>query len=272
MSTGTINEATRAADLPPDVRDAVRDLVLVLADSKRLLGMRYGQWLLGAPELEAGIACASMAQDEWGHGRLLYALLRDFGEDVDHLEHGREAGEYRSIDALDDEPASWPELVAINALVDTALTIQLEALRGAAYLPLRQRVQKLIDEEAFHSAHGTAWFRRIAGAGVEGHDAMQRAAMNVLPAALRWFGPDSAQTRLLQEASIADASGSGLRNRFLDRVAPLLRLVSDHTALLELEPDFTEFDEGTRRGAGGTPDERTIAQVRGDRNRTFLME
>jgi 1,2-phenylacetyl-CoA epoxidase catalytic subunit len=69
--------------LPDDPRAAVRDLVLVLADSKRMLGMRYGQWILGAPELEAGIACASMAQDEWGHGRLLYALLRDFGEDVD---------------------------------------------------------------------------------------------------------------------------------------------------------------------------------------------
>ena len=41
---------------------AVR-LILVLADSKRLLGMRYGQWILGA-----GLgcdACAAMAQDEW---------------------------------------------------------------------------------------------------------------------------------------------------------------------------------------------------------------
>jgi ring-1,2-phenylacetyl-CoA epoxidase subunit PaaC len=272
MSTETMKEAGQAAELPPDVRAAVRDLVLVLADSKRMLGMRYGQWILGAPELEAGIACASMAQDEWGHARLLYALLRDFGEDVERIEHGRDASGYASIDALDAEPASWPELVATNALVDSALTVQLEALAGAAYLPLRQRVQKLIDEEAFHAAHGAAWFRRMAAAGQEGHDAMKAGALRVVPAVLRWFGPDSARARLLQDASITDVNGSGMRNRFLERVAPLLRLVADDAALLELEPDFHRFDERSRRGSESTPDERTIEQIRGDRNRAFLMD
>jgi ring-1,2-phenylacetyl-CoA epoxidase subunit PaaC len=272
MSTDVTNEASRAADLAPAVQDAVRDLILVMADSKRLLGMRYGQWILGAPELEAGIACASMAQDEWGHGRLLYALLRDFGEDVNGLEHGRDASAYCSMDALDAEPAAWPDLVAVNVFSDTALTIQLEALSGSAYLPLRQRVQKLLEEETFHAAHGTAWFRRIAGAGEAGHEAMHRATFDLLPAVLRWFGPDSARGRTLHDASIVDASGSGLRNRFLQRVAPLLRLVGDHSSLLELEPGFDGFDERTRRATGSAPDKRTIEQIRGDRNRAFLLE
>jgi ring-1,2-phenylacetyl-CoA epoxidase subunit PaaC len=272
MSAGIMKEAGQAAELPPDVRAAVRDLVLVLADSKRMLGMRYGQWILGAPELEAGIACASMAQDEWGHARLLYALLRDFGEDVERMEHGREAADYASIDALDEEPAAWPELVAINALVDSALTVQLEALAGAAYLPLRQRVQKLIDEEAFHAAHGAAWFRRITAAGQEGHDVMKAATLRVMPAVLRWFGPDSARSRLLQDASMSNANGSGMRNRFVERVAPLLRLIADKGALLELEPAFDGFDERSRRGRQSAPDERTIEQIRGDRNREFLMD
>lgn len=271
MSATTRNEAAKAADLPADVHAAVRDLVLVLADSKRLLGMRYGQWLLGAPELEAGIACASMAQDEWGHARLLYALLRDFGDDVDHIEHGRAAAEYRSIDVLDSEPASWPALVAVNALVDSALTVQLEALADSAYLPLRQRVQKLIEEERFHAAHGDAWFRRIAAAGPAGHAAMQDATLHFLSGVLRWFGPDSTRARSLQEASISVGSGSTMRTRFVERAGPLLRLVGDHTAVLELEPDFDGFDESSRR-AGGAPDERTIASIRGDRNRAFLMD
>src|SRR3954471_13709078 len=94
----------RAADLAPDVRAHVRNLILVLADSKRLLGTRYAEWILGAPELEAGIACASMAQDEWGHGRLLYALLKDFGEDTDRIEHMRDPSEYCNIEVLDNSP------------------------------------------------------------------------------------------------------------------------------------------------------------------------
>ncbi|HEX6133642.1 MAG TPA: Phenylacetic acid catabolic protein [Longimicrobiales bacterium] len=270
MST-TIGTAARAADLGPDVREGVRDLILMLADSKRLLGMRYGNWILGAPELEAGIACASMAQDEWGHARLLYALLKDFGDDVDRLEHGREPDDYRCMDALDREPGSWPELIAVNTFVDLALTVQLEALAQSTYLPLRQRVQKLIEEETFHAAHGTAWLRRIGRAGREAQQVMREAVAAVVPRALRWFGPDSRYAHVLQEASIVDAVGSGLRARFIERAAPLLRELGG-IDVAELEPDFTGFDESTRRTPGTAPDARTIAQVRGDRNRAFLMD
>jgi ring-1,2-phenylacetyl-CoA epoxidase subunit PaaC len=271
MSTA-LKDAAKAADLTGPVRKAVRDMILVLADSKRMLGMRYSNWMLGAPELEAGIACASMAQDEWGHARLLYALLKDFDDDVDRLEHGRDAAEYRSIEALDAEPASWPELVAVNTFVDFALTLQLEALSRSSYLPLRQRVQKLIEEEAFHAAHGAAWLRRIAGAGGAAAEAMHDATSAVLPHVLRWFGPDSRHMRALQDASIVDASGSDMRARFIERTAPLIRAAGGPDGFAGLEPDFANFDDTTRRTKGRAPDARTIAQIRGDKNRAFLMD
>ena len=271
MSTA-LGEVAKAGELADGVRDAVRDLILVLADSKRLLGMRYGNWMLGAPELEAGIACASMAQDEWGHARLLYALLKEFDDDVEHLEHSREAEEYRNIETLDTEPSSWPALVAVNTFVDQALTLQLEALSQSAYLPLRQRVQKLIEEEAFHTAHGSAWLRRIAGAGPEPRAVMHDSTAAVLPLVLRWFGPDSSRMRALQDASIIDASGSDMRARFIERTAPLIRAAGGTDDLIGLEPDFSDFDEAARRTPGTAPDAHTIAQIRGDRNRAFLMD
>lgn len=270
--TTTVNEAASAADLPDAIRPAVRDLILVLADSKRLLGMRYGNWILGAPELEAGIACASMAQDEWGHARLLYALLRDFGDNVEQLEHGRSAAEYRAMAVLDAEPRSWLELVALNVLVDGALTVQLEALSESAFVPLRQRVQKLIDEEAFHAAHGAAWFERIADAGGAAQEQLQAAVGAIMPGVLQWFGPDSSHARELQNASIIDAVGSGMRTAYLERMTPLLARMADPATAATVEPDFASFDETTRRPAGSSPDERTIAQVRGDLNRAFLMD
>jgi ring-1,2-phenylacetyl-CoA epoxidase subunit PaaC len=275
--TGTTSAAD-AASLPAEVRSATADLILAVADSKRLLGMRYAQWLLGAPELEAGIACASMAQDEWGHARLLYALLRDFGHDTDHLEHARPAAEYRAMETLDAEPESWTALVALNTLVDSALTCQLQALGESAYLPLRQRVQKLIDEETFHAAHGEAWFRRITASGDHGRTAMRDAAAAVLPDVLRWFGPDSQRACTLHDAGVTSAAGTALRARFLHRVGPLLALLDSPAAAAgaaaeaAAAPDFTGFDETMRRRTGGAPDERTIEQVRGDRNRAFLMD
>lgn len=258
--------------LPEHARPAVHALILVLADSKRLMGMRYADWTLGAPELEAGIACASMAQDEWGHARQLYALLRDFGGDTDRLEHGREPDEYRSIVALDAPATTWHELVALNALVDSALTEQFEALRESTYVPLRQRAEKLLDEERFHLAHGSAWFRRVSEAGDPARAALADAARSVLPPVLQWFGPDDGTGAELARIGVSARSAHALRTAYAERVGRLLTLVGAEDALTDAEPDFSAYDETRRRPSGGGPDARTIERVRGDRNRAFLMD
>jgi ring-1,2-phenylacetyl-CoA epoxidase subunit PaaC len=264
---------TLTTALEPALRAAVRDLILVLADSKRLLGMRYGEWILGAPELEAGIACASMAQDEWGHARLLYALLREFGDDVHALEYERAPHEYASLEVLDAEPADWPALVALNALADTALSVQCEALRGSAYAPIAQRVGKLLDEERFHDAHGAAWFRRLARGNDDSRAAIAAATAAILRGILAWFGPDSERARLLRDAGIAAAAGETLRARYLERITPLLALLGDEGAAIRVVPlDLARFDEARRRTTPGGPDAATIAKVRGDKNRAFLVD
>jgi len=250
---------------------AIRDLILVLADSKRLLGMRYAEWILGAPELEAGIACASMAQDEWGHARLLYSLLRDFGEDVVMLEHGREPSAYFSMEALDRPAAEWTDLVALNAFADTALSLQLEALRGTSYAPVRQRVEKMLEEERFHAAHGEAWFRRVADSGDVARAALRASAERVLPGLLRWFGPDSPRAAGLVRQRVVDAAGSELRQRFIAAVQPLLERVGSDFSPAE-PPDFGGFNESSRRVSTEGPDPETIARVRGDLNRAFRLD
>ncbi len=265
--------AESADALDPGLRDVVRDLVLVLADSKRLLGFRYGGWILGAPELETGIACAAMAQDEWGHARLLYALLKDFGDDVEAIEHGREPHEYRNMAALDREPDDWTGLVALNALADTALAVQLGAFRQCCYLPLRQRTEKLLAEERFHQAHGVAWARRYARATPAARAAFTAAARALLPGVLAWFGPTGGRGDLLAQASLCDAGPEDLRRRFLAACSPVLDELGLDPRSSGLDPVFTGFDEARRRPrAAPGPDADTIARVRGDRNRDFLVD
>ena len=259
-----------AAALPEAERNAIRDLILVLADSKRLLGMRYADWTLGAPELEAGIACASMAQDEWGHARQLYALMKDFGDDTEQLEHAREPEEYRSMSLLDAAPASWPELVVLNALLDTALSAQFESLTASSYVPLRSRCEKLLEEERFHMAHGSAWFRRLATAGEAARQATREAVDHALPAILQWFGPDSERSAALRDSAVLRETAAELRARYLARVGALLELVG--AAAPASQPDFSGFREDFRRPSGTTPDPKVIAKVRGDLNRAFLMD
>ena len=271
---------TKASDLPAELRDRLGALVLVLADNKRLLGMRYSDWILGAPALEAGIACSAMAQDEWGHGRILYAMLRDFGEDPGQLEHERSSSEYRNMESLDAPARSWPDLLALNLLLDTALSVQFEAMAESRFEPLHYKVSKLLDEERFHFEHGRGWVARLGGTAA-GREAMQRAFAPVWEACLRWFGPpgDAAGLVLCQEA-ITDRDAAGLRARWLERVGPVLASVGLEFAEADssgvwrsrVEPDWDGWDPEARRGSEGGPDPDTLARVRGDKNRPLLMD
>ena len=64
-----------AIHLSNPAREALAATLLSLSPTtKRILGMRYGESISSAPStFESGIACSAMAQDEWGHGRILCA-------------------------------------------------------------------------------------------------------------------------------------------------------------------------------------------------------
>ena len=64
--------------LDPSLREPVFGLLSSLADNKYMLGRRYAEWCTGAPMLESAVAAAAMAQDELGHARSFYPLLRGF--------------------------------------------------------------------------------------------------------------------------------------------------------------------------------------------------
>ncbi|UCF18576.1 MAG: phenylacetate-CoA oxygenase subunit PaaI [Gemmatimonadota bacterium] len=255
--------------LAADTRQELRDLILALADSKRILGIRYADWVLGAPELEANIAASSISQDEWGHSRILYALLKDFGDDPQKLEHERQAADYCSIEALDRPLGTWPEFVVVNAVVDTALSVQLNALAASSYAPLRQRVQKQLEEERFHAGHGAAWLRRLGTASDAARAATQSALEERWPAVIHWFGPDELGAGM-KAAGLIDATGAELRNRFFQRARPTIETSGLKTPRLDL--DFSVWNTSRRRSNPDGPDPEAVARARGDRNRAFLMD
>ena len=273
----------KAEELSEGARAALRDLILTLADSKRVLGLRYSDKMLGAPTLEAGIAASSMAQDEWGHGRLTYALLSDFGDDPKGaLEHERPAAEYRSMGPLDRPFGTWSDTVAGGLLLDTALSVQYGALLDSRYAPVHNRVQKLLDEERFHFQYSAGWARRIAPiSAVRGE--LSAALGGCLPEALRWLGRDEAEsTRILVEEGLVTAGPSELRARFLRRVAPVLAELGMAESLGLTQRDGGEWscdatlswngwNDATRR-ASGVLDEETAARARGDKNRAMLLD
>lgn len=258
-SVSELDDATRAA---------LRRHLLGLADSKRILGIRYSDWLLGAPSIETGIAASGMAQDEWGHARLLYALLKDFDEDPVAVEHDRAAEEYASVDALDAPFADWAEVIAAMVAVDGAITTALEALSEGRYEPVRARIPKMVAEEGFHRDMGLAWMRRLLGGTDEARERVSRALARHLPATLAWLAPDDAAHASLVEAGLT-LPARELLGRYRDAYGDALAEAGlDPSAL---EPGREGWDEGRGRGPGH-PDEEAVSRARGDLNRALFVE
>lgn len=270
-----------ASALADDARQALRDLILSLADSKRVLGLRYSDKMLGAPTLEAGIAASSMAQDEWGHARLTYALLGDFGDEPKALEHERPAAEYRSHPALDVPIGSWAELIAIMLLVDSSLTAQYGGLLQSRYAPAHNRVQKMLDEERFHFQYAAGWARRMAAVPAA-REELRAALAHVLAPSLLWLGDDAGESaRRLVAEGLSGFDPSALRGRFLARVGPVLEDMGMAEELgvrrdgdgwsANAPLDWSGWNAVTRR-SGGSLDETTAARARGDKNRALRMD
>ena len=200
----------------------IADLVLVLADNKHQLGLRYAEWATGAPTLEAATAAAAMAQAELGHARALLPLLRDFPA-VSRVMADEDRPPERFARLLDQQFVSWADFVAANALFDAALTTVVAALTESSYAPLRGRAKKIVEEERYHAAHGRGWLRRL-GQGTRGpRMAIEEATAAIWPETLCFFGPDDdALTTALHRAGVIDAPAAALRERFREHMRPTL--------------------------------------------------
>jgi phenylacetate-CoA oxygenase PaaI subunit len=210
------------------------DLVLVLADNKHQLGLRYAEWATGAPTLEAATAAAAMAQAELGHARALLPLLREFPA-VSQALADEERPPTRFVALLDAPFATWAEFVAANALFDSAITTIVAALVESSYAPLRGRARKIVEEERYHAAHGAGWLRRLGQAGGAPRAVIEEAVAHIWPETLCLFGPDDDPTiGALHRTGAITMSPGELRERFVAQMRDLLT-----RAGLELPPADT---------------------------------
>ncbi len=257
-----------AADLPEDARRALQRLILALADTKRLLGIRYSDWLLGAPSIESGIAASSMTQDEWGHARLLYAMLKDFGVHPVTTEHERQAAEYCSAACLDGEFTDWAAVVAGIVVVDGTLSMALEGFAAGCYEPARSRVPKMLAEEEFHRDLGFAWLRQLGEGNDEARLLVGVAVESMLPDAVTCLLPIDGHAQLLAQHGLA-ADPSEAREQLARRLEDPLSRFGISVMADPAVPDDWIVERSRPRGA---PDDDAVERARGDRNRELFVE
>ncbi|HEY7834662.1 MAG TPA: Phenylacetic acid catabolic protein [Ktedonobacterales bacterium] len=202
---------------------ALFDLLARLADNKYFLGRRYAEWCSAAPTLESGVAAAAMAQDELGHARAIYPLLRDLapaGIDPQQIDPDTRTA-FSNLRALDQMFGSWPDFVAANFLVDTALSVIFQAAVASSFEPLAARSRKVLQEERVHALHGEAWVRRLARGAAPMRAAILTALRGMWDETLCWFGPPDVSDALVEQG-VLDAAPDVLQERFLGIVGPVL--------------------------------------------------
>lgn len=233
--------------LDPPLREPVYNLLSSLADNKYVLGRRYAEWCTGAPMLESAVAAAAMAQDELGHARSFYPLLRGFpqGRDVTPMEEkGWQQRSTSAMACLDERFSTWSDFLAANLLVDAALTTLLVSAVDSPYEPLRQRARKIQQEEAGHWVHGAGWLRRPR----ESHAALASALGAMWDHAFTWFGQaDDAVLGPLARAGLIADSPDALRRNLRARLEPLLDEANIGEPLFARQLPWNRWDPAARR-------------------------
>lgn len=258
------------------VETGIRTTLIAVSDTKLLLGYHYGEWTFGPPAIEAGIAACSMAQEEFGHTRLLNRILdREFDVEIDPLADTRPPEAFASIAFLDRPFGHWGDVVAANAVVDQAISMELHAFDGGEWEPLARVTPKLLLEEKFHHAHADGWARLIEKQGGDGRDALRRSMTRAIRAVAAFFGPPGHDAALV-EAGAKRLADDELRDRLLGRIARLLEdpaevgLEAHGDAWALADPvDWDAWDEARRRVDGGGPLQEMLDELRGTKNVAF---
>jgi 1,2-phenylacetyl-CoA epoxidase catalytic subunit len=219
-------------------------LVESLADNKAALGMRYAEWGVSAPTLESAVAAAAMAQDEMGHARSTYPVLKALG--VEAGDEGPEGRGHR-LALLDGELESWTAFIAANLLVDGILTTFVAATADSALEQMAQRARKILQEEGSHRVHAEAWARRLCRSGDAQRDALAASLRETWEHASRWGGPaGDPGVRAAVEAGLLDRDMAEQREQVRAWAVGLLGAEGLEVELPE-PTDWSAWDATRRR-------------------------
>lgn len=209
-------------DLSEEQREAVETLLFRLADDEFVVAERYSEWQVRAPTLESDLALSNIAQDEYGHARLWYDLLEDFGTGESALIWERPAEEWRhsTLVELPFAEGDWADAIVRSYLYDVAEEIRLKALEDSAYGRIRDRVGKIQSEEGYHREHAESWLERLCEDD-DGRERVQQAVDRLLPHALTIFAPtDEAIESRIDELGLRTQSLADMRESWLEEIVP----------------------------------------------------
>ena len=205
-----------------EMRDALAELLLSVADDEFVIGFWDSEWTGIAPMLEEDVATSSIAQDELGHANALYGLLAELtDDDPDRIAFGRDATAYRHAALLNHARGDWAFSVARRWLYETADAVRLAALSASSWQPLADLATKMRREETYHRMHVDAWLDRLATSTPEVRERLVAALARLWSDAQAIFTPLVGEPTLVSAAILPEPL-TALHARWLETATAAL--------------------------------------------------
>ena len=205
-------------------RESLIVQLTVQADTELISAPAYWRAARYAPSANTQVSAHAIIQDELAHANIAYRLLEDLGESKEHLVYGREPYEFKHPYGFDQPLDNWAELVVATGFFDRAgITLLSDVHENTSYGPLKRALIKISMEETFHLRHGEVWMKRLASAGKEACEMIQRAVDWMFPMTLEWFGlPDGLKRHSGQlEYRLKGFTNDQLRQVWMASTVPL---------------------------------------------------
>lgn len=189
--------------LSTDVRGALAELLLAIADDDFLQGQQLTEWIATAPTMEEDNALSGISQDEFGHARLWYELLVEHEDalrntssamelapvSVDTLAMNRSPTQRRNTILVETRHDDFADTIAIHFLYDMAERRLLESLAGGDIAAIADRAEQALAEESYHGEHADRWLDRLVTTD-EARARLGRAFEKTIPRAADYFAFD----------------------------------------------------------------------------------
>ncbi len=211
-------------DMPGDYRAAVFAFIEMHANSELMGGLTERDWIPKSPGVRTKMAVLAKTQDEIGHAHLLYMVAADMElktrpQMLTDLFEGRS----RFHNVFHYKAHTWADQIAIAFLVDAAALMSQQAvLKNCSYGPYRRILKRIVAEEGFHMRFGEERLLVIAEGTQLQRDMFQDALDRWWLPALQLFGPDSKPGDVLLRWHIKSERNEVLRDRWVQKYAPLL--------------------------------------------------
>ena len=140
--------------------------------------LRHTGWQLGTRRRPTPKSVPAIIQDELAHANIAYRLLEDIGESKERLSMQAPAAEFKHPYGSDQPLDNWAELVVATGFFDRAgITLLSDCHENTSYAPAQKSAGKRSNgRDIPPSPWRRVWMRRLAKAGGEAREFVQRAS------------------------------------------------------------------------------------------------